>query len=149
MCGARGVAAVAVMGPTGGARGATVPPFTPLPLPGATLLTLVAGAGFGLWVGLPVAAFASSLGATLAMLVVLGVRPGQPVITLDDIHAAVRESLGKEPLASAAAVGSRGRRGRDRRRGDRRPGRSGAARRQGPRGQGRLPGGAAPLGAKR
>ena len=42
---------------------------TALSLPGATILTLVAGAVFGLWVGLLVASFASSIGATLAMLV--------------------------------------------------------------------------------
>ena len=42
---------------------------TALSLPGATVLTLVAGAVFGLWVGLLVASFASSIGATLAMLV--------------------------------------------------------------------------------
>ncbi len=41
---------------------------TALSLPGATILTLVAGAVFGLWVGLLVASFASSIGATLAML---------------------------------------------------------------------------------
>ena len=51
----------------------------------------------------PLAAMAGALFATLAMLVVLGVRPGQRVITQDDIHAAVRESLEKEPLPSAAA----------------------------------------------
>ena len=51
----------------------------------------------------PLAAVAGALFATLAMLVVLGVRPGQRVITQDDIHAAVRESLEKEPLPSAAA----------------------------------------------
>jgi pyruvate/2-oxoglutarate dehydrogenase complex dihydrolipoamide dehydrogenase (E3) component/uncharacterized membrane protein YdjX (TVP38/TMEM64 family) len=41
---------------------------TALSLPGATLLTLFAGAVFGLWQGLLIASFASSIGATLAML---------------------------------------------------------------------------------
>ncbi|MCP5283333.1 MAG: FAD-dependent oxidoreductase [Burkholderiaceae bacterium] len=41
---------------------------TALSLPGATILTLAGGAVFGLWVGLLVVSFASSLGATLAML---------------------------------------------------------------------------------
>ena len=58
------------------------------------------------WAGrhpLPLAAMAGALFATLAMLLVLGLRPGQRIITQDDIHAAVRESLEKEPLPSAAA----------------------------------------------
>jgi S1-C subfamily serine protease len=45
-------------------------------------------------------------GALLAlalMLGVLGLRPGQHVLTQDDIDTAVRESLEKEPLPSAAA----------------------------------------------
>ena len=41
---------------------------TALSLPGATILTLAAGAGFGLVWGTVVASFASSIGATLAML---------------------------------------------------------------------------------
>jgi pyruvate/2-oxoglutarate dehydrogenase complex dihydrolipoamide dehydrogenase (E3) component/uncharacterized membrane protein YdjX (TVP38/TMEM64 family) len=41
---------------------------TALSLPGATLLTLFCGAVFGLWQGLLIASFASSIGATLAML---------------------------------------------------------------------------------
>ncbi len=44
-------------------------------------------------------------GAALALAVamaVLGLRPGQPVITQDDIDRAVRSSLEKEPLPSAA-----------------------------------------------
>jgi len=40
-----------------------------LSLPGAAILTLLAGAVFGLWVGTLVVSFASSIGATLAMLV--------------------------------------------------------------------------------
>ena len=40
-----------------------------LSLPGAAVLTLLGGAVFGLWVGLLVVSFASSVGATLAMLV--------------------------------------------------------------------------------
>ncbi len=51
----------------------------------------------------PLAALAGALVATLALLVVLGVRPGQRVITQDDIDQAVRASLEKEPLPSAAA----------------------------------------------
>ncbi len=42
---------------------------TALSLPGATLLTLFAGAVFGLWRGVLIASFAASIGATLAMLV--------------------------------------------------------------------------------
>ena len=42
---------------------------TALSLPGATILTLAAGAMFGLGVGLLVVSFASSIGATLAFLV--------------------------------------------------------------------------------
>ncbi len=42
---------------------------TALSLPGAAILTLLAGAVFGLWVGTLVVSFASSIGATLAMLV--------------------------------------------------------------------------------
>ncbi len=41
---------------------------TALSLPGATIMTLVAGAVFGLWTGLLIVSFASSLGALLAML---------------------------------------------------------------------------------
>lgn len=42
---------------------------TALSLPGAALLTLVAGALFGLWTGVVLVSFASSLGATAAFLV--------------------------------------------------------------------------------
>ena len=42
---------------------------TALSLPGATLLTLFAGAVFGLWRGVLIASFSASIGATLAMLV--------------------------------------------------------------------------------
>jgi pyruvate/2-oxoglutarate dehydrogenase complex dihydrolipoamide dehydrogenase (E3) component/uncharacterized membrane protein YdjX (TVP38/TMEM64 family) len=42
---------------------------TALSLPGAAILTLLGGAIFGLWVGTLVVSFASSIGATLAMLV--------------------------------------------------------------------------------
>ncbi len=42
---------------------------TALSLPGAAILTLLGGALFGLWTGLLVVSFASSIGATLAMLV--------------------------------------------------------------------------------
>lgn len=51
----------------------------------------------------PVAAVAGALFATLAMLLVLGGRPGQRIITQDDIDKAVRASVEKEPLPSAAA----------------------------------------------
>ena len=40
-----------------------------LSLPGAAIMTLLAGAIFGLWTGTLIVSFASSLGATLAMLV--------------------------------------------------------------------------------
>ncbi len=42
---------------------------TALSLPGAAIMTLLGGAIFGLWVGTLVVSFASSVGATLAMLV--------------------------------------------------------------------------------
>jgi pyruvate/2-oxoglutarate dehydrogenase complex dihydrolipoamide dehydrogenase (E3) component/uncharacterized membrane protein YdjX (TVP38/TMEM64 family) len=42
---------------------------TALSLPGATLMTLAGGAIFGLWWGLLIVSFASSIGATLAFLV--------------------------------------------------------------------------------
>ncbi len=42
---------------------------TALSLPGATVMTLAGGAIFGLWTGLLVVSFASSIGATLAFLV--------------------------------------------------------------------------------
>lgn len=42
---------------------------TALSLPGATLLTLAGGAVFGLWWGLLIISFASSIGATLAFLI--------------------------------------------------------------------------------
>ena len=51
----------------------------------------------------PLAALAGALLASLALLLVLGPRPGQRVITQDDIDRAVRASLEKEPLPSAAA----------------------------------------------
>ena len=51
----------------------------------------------------PVAALAGALFATLALLLMLGGRPGTRVITQDDIDQAVRASLEKEPLPSAAA----------------------------------------------
>jgi S1-C subfamily serine protease len=51
----------------------------------------------------PVAALAGALFATLAMLLVQARGPGQRVITQDDIDQAVRASLEKEPLPSAAA----------------------------------------------
>ena len=41
---------------------------TALSLPGATILTLAGGALFGLWTGLVLVSFASSIGATLAFL---------------------------------------------------------------------------------
>jgi uncharacterized membrane protein YdjX (TVP38/TMEM64 family) len=41
---------------------------TALSLPGATLLTLFAGAVLGLWRGILIASFSASIGATLAML---------------------------------------------------------------------------------
>jgi len=49
------------------------------------------------------ASLASALLASVLVLSVVGARPGQRVITQDDIDKAVRESLEKEPLPSAAA----------------------------------------------
>jgi len=46
---------------------------------------------------------AGALLAIALMFAVLGLRPGQRLITQDDIDAAVRQSLEKEPLPSAAA----------------------------------------------
>ncbi len=43
--------------------------LTGLSLPGAVFLTLIAGALFGLWIGLVLVSFASSIGATIAFLV--------------------------------------------------------------------------------
>jgi S1-C subfamily serine protease len=51
----------------------------------------------------PVWAGAGALFAVLLMAGLLGLRPGHRPITQDDIDAAVRESLEKEPLPSAAA----------------------------------------------
>ena len=48
-------------------------------------------------------ALTGALLAVVAMLIVLQLRPLQRAITQDDIDAAVRESLEKEPLPSAAA----------------------------------------------
>ncbi len=42
--------------------------MTALSLPGATILTLAGGALFGLWIGLLLISFASTIGATLAFL---------------------------------------------------------------------------------
>jgi uncharacterized membrane protein YdjX (TVP38/TMEM64 family) len=42
---------------------------TALSLPGAAVMTLAGGAFFGLWTGLLLVSFASSIGATLAFLV--------------------------------------------------------------------------------
>ncbi len=51
----------------------------------------------------PLWALAGALVAVVAMLLVLRLHPGQRAITQDDIDAAVRTSLEKEPLPSAAA----------------------------------------------
>ncbi len=51
----------------------------------------------------PLWAAAGALFALLLMLALLGLRPGARAITQDDIDAAVRQSLEKEPLPSAAA----------------------------------------------
>ena len=52
----------------------------------------------------PIWALAGALLAVAAMLLVMTLRPGAQVLTQDDIDAAVRESLEKEPLPSAAAA---------------------------------------------
>ena len=54
------------------------------------------------WHAMPVWALAGALVAVAAILLVLRLGPGQRVITQDDIDAAVRSSLEKEPLPSAA-----------------------------------------------
>jgi S1-C subfamily serine protease len=51
---------------------------------------------------MPLWALAGALVAVAAMLLVVRLGPGQRVITQDDIDAAVRSSLEKEPLPSAA-----------------------------------------------
>ncbi len=67
------------------------------PRPPGALQRLAARYPAPLW-----AAFGALLAVAL-MLALTGLRPGQRVITQDDIDAAVRESLEKEPLPSAAA----------------------------------------------
>lgn len=64
---------------------------TALSLPGATLLTLAGGAVFGLWWGLLIISFASTIGATLAFLIAryllrdwVAARFGQRLKTIDD-----------------------------------------------------------------
>ena len=54
------------------------------------------------WHTMPLWALAGALVAVAAMLLVMRLGPGQRVITQDDIDAAVRTSLEKEPLPSAA-----------------------------------------------
>ena len=51
----------------------------------------------------PLWALAGALFAVAALGLLMQLRPGGHVITQDDIDAAVRESLEKEPLPSAAA----------------------------------------------
>ncbi|MBK6788419.1 MAG: trypsin-like peptidase domain-containing protein [Rubrivivax sp.] len=51
----------------------------------------------------PAWALTAALVAAVTLLAVQQLRPGQRVITQDDIDAAVRESLEREPLPSAAA----------------------------------------------
>ncbi len=55
------------------------------------------------WHSMPLWALAGALVAVAAMLLVMRLGAGQRVITQDDIDAAVRSSLEKEPLPSAAA----------------------------------------------
>jgi S1-C subfamily serine protease len=85
---------------------ATVPENS-VPAPAAT-----AARPAGLWARLgvraarrpgPLWALAGALLAVLALLATPALRPGQRVITQDDIDKAVRASLEKEPLPSAAA----------------------------------------------
>ena len=52
----------------------------------------------------PFWAFAGAMLATAAMAALLSFQPGQRIITQEHIDAAVRESLEKEPLPSAAAA---------------------------------------------
>jgi len=54
------------------------------------------------WHAMPMWALAGALVAVAAMLLVMRLGPGQRVITQEDIDTAVRTSLEKEPLPSAA-----------------------------------------------
>ncbi len=81
---------------------------TGLSLPGAAIMTLAAGAGFGLVLGTVVVSFASTLGATLAMLaaryLLLGMLAGTVVYVNAGTQIAKIDSL--QSIASPALIGS-------------------------------------------
>ena len=84
-------------GPAPATPVAPEPPAAPAAAPPGRLRRLAQRHPGPLW------ALTGALLATALVLGVLGLRPGQRVITQDDIDAAVRASLEKEPLPSAAA----------------------------------------------
>ena len=83
--------------PTAPSQAPAAPAAAPAPVPRSRLRGFAARHSAPLW---------ALAGALLAIVVVLGsthLRPGAHALTQDDIDAAVRESLEKEPLPSAAA----------------------------------------------
>jgi S1-C subfamily serine protease len=87
-----GAETAAPAGPASPASPATALPATPAAVPPFTTRRAA-----------PLWAVAGALLAVLCMLVFTRLHPGGHAITQDDIDAAVRESLEKEPLPSAAA----------------------------------------------
>ena len=88
------------------AKAATSPGAAPDPSPAAATAAPAAaapGPGAGSRWRRHAAPLWALAGAALAVLVTLQLRPGQALITQKDIDAAVRQSLEKEPLPSAAA----------------------------------------------
>jgi S1-C subfamily serine protease len=86
--------------PAAPSGGAVVAAHAPAPAPAA------APGRLGRWAGRYAAPLWALSGALLALALMLGgyaLRPGHRAITQQDIDAAVRESLEKEPLPSAAA----------------------------------------------
>ena len=69
---------------------------TALSLPGAAIMTLAAGAVFGLWWGLLLVSFASTVGATLAMLVARFLLRDQVQRRFADRLAAINVGMEKE-----------------------------------------------------
>lgn len=69
---------------------------TALSLPGAAIMTLAAGAVFGLWWGVLLVSFASTLGATLAMLVARFILRDQVHSRFGDRLAAIDAGIEKE-----------------------------------------------------
>jgi S1-C subfamily serine protease len=81
---------------------APAPAPAPEASPAAAALHAAAPSQPAGWQTMPLWALAGALVAVAAMLLVMRLGPGQRVITQDDIDAAVRTSLEKEPLPSAA-----------------------------------------------